>query len=281
MRIPLLLLLSAVALADYYPARFEEGYTFTAVATGLYREPDTASALMAEVPPGELLEIEGFSGVTMVADSCAWGWYEAGYRLGVTEIHGYVLDRDLAFASVLLAPDTVFVYRLTGFDTEAGFFTGEAAVVSDGRVLASVDYPPCWTPWGRTFDYDVLAFLEDPSGLDGVSALVCLSFGMHACGYENRDDLLAWTRDGRLVAGPQASWIAEGGLFHVWTEIVLPSDSGGVRNRVIHRSFRDEYVEETDEYVVTDEWTEIFSWTGDSFELADEDHSDYSSPLQQ
>jgi hypothetical protein len=270
-RTPLLLLLAAAVPADYYPARFEEGYTFTAAATGLYGEPDTAGVELVEIPPGELLEIEGFTGVTLVADSCAWGWYEAGYRLGDLELDGYVLDRDLAFASVLLGPDTVFVYRLTGFDTDAGFFTGEASVVRDGEVLDALDYPPCWTPWGRTFDYDVLAFLEDPSGFDGVRALVCLSFGMHACGYENRDDLLAWTRDGRLVAGPRASSIAEGGLFHCWTETVLPSDSGGVRNLVILHSFMDEYVEETDEYVVTDERTEVVSWTGGSFEPAEDD----------
>ncbi len=264
-----ILILAAASIADYFPVRFEDGYTFTAVATGLYEAPDHSSAVLIDVPCGEFLEIPGFSGETFTADSCEWGWYEAVYRLGNDEYAGYVQDRDLAFSHVSLGTgemDTIFVYRLTGFSPDSMIFRGVASVVADGEILDSIDYRPCWTPWGRIFDYDIYSGLVDPSGFTRISDLIVLSFCLEACGFENRDDLVVWTEGGRLIPGPKASWISEAGLFHYRTDVILPSDSGGVAEQVIHHSLGEEYYEETDTWEqVLDEIT-VYTWTGDGFE---------------
>lgn len=269
-----ILIITAALAADYFPVRFEDGYTFSACRTSLYEAPDQSSVVLIVIPAGELLEIPGFTGETFTADSCEWGWYEALYRLGNAEFTGYVQDRDLAFSHVSLGTggvDTLFVYRITGFDPELMIFSGEASVVADGEILDRLDYRPCWTPWGRIFDYDISSGLADPSGFSDVRDLIRLSFNLYACGYENRDDLLAWTDDGRLIPGPKASWISEAGLFHYRTDVILPSDSGGVPEQVIHHSLGEEYFEETDTWVTYEEEVTVYLWTGDRFtELEDE-----------
>jgi hypothetical protein len=272
MTVSITLALAMLCLSDYYPSRFEEGYTFTAAATILYGKPDHSSSVLIEIPAGELLEILEFTGETFTADSCDWGWYEAAYRLGELEYTGFILDRDLAFSHLSLGSgevDTLFVYRLTGFDPEDCAFNGEASVVADGEILDSIDYRPCWTAWGRIFDYDLYSWLPDPSGFSDVRDLIGLAFYVDACGYECRDDLLAWTSDGRLIPGPQSSSISEAGLFHHWAEVILPSDSGGVAEQVTYHSFGEVYDEETDSWeLIVDEIT-VYVWTGDGFEEKD------------
>ncbi len=264
-----ILILVAVSIADYFPIRFEEGYTFTAVATGLYEAPDHSSTVLIEIPCGELLEIPGFSGKTFKADSCEWGWYEAVYRLGNGEYTGYVQDRDLAFSHLSLGTgeiDTIFVYRLTGFNPEDNAFDGEVSVITGGEVLDRLDYRPCWTPWGRIFDYDLYSYLADPTGFSDVRNLIRISFYVDVCGYLCRDDLLAWTEDGRLIPGPQSESVSEAGLFHHWTEVTFPSDTGGVAEQVMYHSFGEVYNEESDTWEqVVDELT-VYVWTGDGFE---------------
>lgn len=67
------------------------------------------------------------------------------------------------------------------------------------------------------YDYSVRRTLLDPSGLEGVSRLVQLSFIYEACGYLNRNFLVAVTDRGLVPEAPGsrrtgARW--NGGLRH-------------------------------------------------------------------
>ena len=262
----ILMAVAALASAEYYPSRFEEGYTFSAKETLLYTAPDRESAVITAVPPGEFLEITDFTEITLESDSCQWGWYGATYRLENTEYSGFVLDRDLAFAHVSLGVDTLFVFRLTGFDTVDNAYDGEISIIAGGEVIFQEDYRPKWTPWSRMFDYDVFVTIDNPDGLTGAKDLLFLYFGLDVSGVECREDLLVWTDHSKLVHGPRVMILDDSDTIRYWTEIILPTTPGGVHEQVMHHFLGEEYNLDTGQWESVEDRTVVYLWTGEGFQ---------------
>lgn len=262
----ILLAVAALAAAGYYPARFEEGYTFSAKETFLYTAPDQKSTVVAFIPPGEFLEITEFTEVTLESDSCQWGWYSATYRLENTEYSGFVLDRDLAFAHIPLGVDTLFVFRLTGFDTVDNAYDGEVSIIAGGEVIFQETYRPQWTPWSRMFDYDVFVTPGSTHGLTGAEDILFLYFGLEVSGVEGREDLLIWTDDCRLVRGPGIMILDDSDTIKYWTEVILPSTPGGVQEQVMHHFMGEEYNLDTGQWESVEDRTVVYLWTGEGLE---------------
>ena len=263
---PLMLLLATVLIADYYPVRFEEGYAFSAKETTLFVAPNDTSEAVTIIPPGEFLEIKSFTEVTFTADSCLWGWYGTTYRLENTKYEGFVQDRDLAFSNVLLGMDTLFVFRLTHFNVTENAFEGEISVIADGEVLYTQSYRPNWTPYGRMFDYDVTSTLADPDNLTAVRKLIVFYSGLDISGARCRSDILVWTDDCRLVAGPQAVSFLEDEASRQTTEIILPSTPGGHPDEITLHTVTELYNEETGVWEEAGDTSTRYRWSGHVFE---------------
>ncbi len=261
----ILLVVAALAGAGYYPSRFEEGYTFSARETFIYTAPHRESEVITLIPPGEFLEITEFTEITLESDSCQWGWYGATYRLENTEYNGFVLDRDLAFAHISLGVDTLFVFRLTGFDTVDNAYDGEVSIIAGGEVIFQEDYRPQWTPFGRMFDYDVFVTAGSTDGLTGAEDLLFLYFGLDVSGVESREDLLIWTDDQKLVHGPRVIILDDSDTIKYWTEVILPTTPGGVQEQVMHHFLGEEYNSVTGLWESVEDRIVVFLWTGEDF----------------
>ncbi|GEM_PF-2583538 len=271
--IPAVLLFLAVSIstAEYYPARFEDGVTYSAVETSLYSAPADTSEIITVIPPGELLEIPGFTGEILAADSCSWGWYEARYRINNEVLSGFVTDRDLAFASLPLGIDTLFVFRLTGFDVEDNAFDGEVSVIAGGKRICTQNYRPQWTPYHRIYDYEVVATPADSRGFNEVSRLFLLHFGMDYPGVECREDILVWTTDHKLLTGPQTIIPGSSDTVRYTTEVILPATPGGHHGQIQIYLIREHRADSTQEWEVAEDSTILYRWNGEQFTAVDEE----------
>ncbi len=262
----LLLTCAFIANAEYYPSRFDEGFTYSAIETRLFSFAADTSETVIVIPAGELLEIKEFTGETFMADSCSWGWYRARYRVENREYDGFVRDRNLAFAHLPLGLDTLFVFSLSGFNATDNAFEGAISIISDGQILFSEDYRPNWTPYGRMFDYDVTASAANPQNLTNVRKLIVFYSGLDVSGVQCREDLFLWTDDGRLVEGPQAISLSEDEDSRQTTVFILPSTPGGEADRISLRERIETFNRETQAWMLTSEQTSDFFWTGSRFE---------------
>ena len=189
------------------------------------------------------------------------GSLQAGRR----GFQGYIPLSRLALTSQQLGADTLMLFGVkAGEFFLYSRFIGIAKVVSDGRMLWGVAFG---TPSGfgeSSFVYGVSSEVLDPAGLQGVEELMRISLVYEACGYENRDVLLAWT--GRyLISGISASRVSEAGCFHFTEEILLPGDDPLYTNTVRVASTRGEYDDAALDYVDEDPDTVSWMWTGNEF----------------
>jgi len=263
--IPAVLLFLTVSTAEYYPARFEDGVTYSAAETLLYTAPADTSEVITVIPPGELLEIPGFTGEIFAADSCSWGWYEAQYRINNEVFSGFVTDRNLAFASLPLGIDTLFVFRLTGFDVEDNAFNGEVSVIAGGERIYTKSCRPHWTPYNRIYDYEVAAAPADSRGFDEVSRMFILCFGMDYPGVECREDIFVWTTGHKLVAGPQTIIPGSSDTVRYTTEAVLPTTPGGHDGQIQLHLIREQRTDNTHNWEVAEDSITLYRWTGEQF----------------
>ena len=257
-----LLVIVGILIADYYPVRFLDGYAYTAGPTALYVAPELPEDIILTIPPGELLEIKGFTGITIIYDSYQWGWYEAAWNTDSMNHSGYVFEPDLALSHLFLSEDTLLVYRTIGFREEA--VTGIVSVIVSGDVLTSLEVQPIWLQ--GLYSFDVHSCLLDPYGIEGVRNLISLYSGDCIEIGSDREYLIAWTDDGQLVEGPHALGVAPGGPTLYWTEVILPSDDGGEDNRVKFNILGAVYDPDTNDWERIIDELVIYQWTGQEFE---------------
>lgn len=267
----ILLVLATVSVADDYSYRFSEGFTYSACHTALYLNPDSLSPVVVRIPPGEYLEILEFSGRTFLAYSSWWGWYKATCSVGDIEYSGFIQDRDLAYTYIPLSDegtDSLFVFRILGYNQKDNAFDGRASVIVDGEIIASLDHQPRWWSYQgeRKFDYELNTWFEDASGFTGVRNLISLDSYYPCCGYPGRTDLMFWTDDGRLICGPlPPDESDEAYVFHNSVSVILPSDSTGIDEHIIFRIHGEAYDEETDLWEDFRNEIESYLWTGEEF----------------
>jgi hypothetical protein len=192
-------------------------------------------------------------------------WMEGACMVGGERLQGYIPLSRLALTSQELGADTLMLFGVKAMDSLLYCrFIGIAKVVSDGRMLWGVAFD---TPSGfgeTSFVYGVSSEMLEPAGLRGVEDLMRISFVYEACGYENRDVLLAWT-GWHLVSGVSASRVSEAGLFHYTEEILLPGDDPLYSNTVRIASTSEEYDGGSSEYIVVETDTVSWMWTGFEF----------------
>ena len=126
-------------------------------------------------------------------------------------------------------------------------------------------YQPAFLEHMQPVSSGVNICLLDPSGLTGVRNLISLYSGHSTIEGNERQYLVAWTDDGRLIEGPQALGAASGGTTMYWTEVILPSDDGGEDDRIILNVLGEVYDPDTDSWERIIDDLEIYLWTGVEF----------------
>ena len=253
------------AFAEYYPSRFQEGFTYSAEQTRLYSLPDPDAENVVSIPPGELIEIKEFTGNTLFSDSCSWGWYRAEYRLENSVYEGFILDQSLAFTSVSTGNDTILVFQLSSFNTVDNAFEGKISLIANGSILQSLGYQPNWTPYGRLFDYDVTLTLVDSGNMDNVKQLFIFYSGLDVSGLKDREDIIVLTDNNVLVEGPKAISIFVEDETKLVSEIILPSSSEGQINQITIPVTTYNFDENTESWIQIDKYSKIYQWQDNSF----------------
>lgn len=248
--------------ADYYPVRFQEGFTYSAEHTNLFTTPDLSAEVVASIPPGELLEIVEFTDQTVEIESCNWGWYKAKYRLENSIYEGFVLDKHLAFASISIGNDSIFVFNLSSFNTTDNAFEGRMSLIASGEILQSLNYRPNWTPYGRIFDYDVTLTQAESTGLSNMSHLFIFYSGLDVSELQSREDIIVLTKNNLLIEGPQAISIYRENESRSETRIILPSVSSDIIT-LMHTV--DCFEESTNSWIRTKEYCTVYQWEANSF----------------
>lgn len=273
----LLLIAMLTASADEYPYpdRFAGGdqSTVTACSTTMYEAADETSAVLTDLPPGEMLKIHGFEGTTLITADGTWGWFEASATLDGTEYRGFVQDRDLALSWISLgesetATDTILTARLYAFDRKNHLFAGRASLIIDNAIVSSLEFNPSWINYSgredKVFSFMITSSLLNPEGFTGVNRLVSLFSGEYACGILLQRDLIFVTDNNMIARGPQIQEISEAGLFSNTTEVILPSDSNGVADQLSLHIKGDQYIEESDSWEYFANRIETYLWTGEA-----------------
>lgn len=261
----LLLIMVPAVSGDYWHGDFVDDFTrvFQRVVPVL-SAPRSGADTIAILRRGTELTVTGSAGAAELPDGTWTYWYEVSATEDGGRISGWMPGTSLAMTS-LLGGDSLFMFTVTGCDSTREDFTGEAVLLVDGELLDSLVMRPVSAAGPDSpYDYSVRGTLLDPSGLEGVTRLVQLSFIYEACGYLNRDLLVAVTDRG-FVPGPRADSQFEAGLFTCSEGFILPSDSGGVRDQISVISDLQVMDEESGDVEEQERAVRVIRWTGREF----------------
>ena len=172
---------------------------------------------------------------------------------------GQVAVSDLALASVEI--DRRGSRLLLGVEASGEI---EIRLVREGRLVAKERLSPTLTSMGEGAQYSAaLEWLGD-KGFARSAQVALARFGYEACGYNNPVLPVVWTGKA-LVAGPEASNVAEAGVFHFSTRIVFPSDQGGVREGLVLQRQTAAFDERRLAYLPESVEEEFWTFEGDRF----------------
>jgi len=261
------MLLSHAAAADTsYGELIGDRAPVFAENTRLFETPSESSTVVCTLPVGtEVFRLAAVD-IQHTSDGLSSTWMQGACTLGGETFQGYIPMSWLAMTHQELGADTLLLFGIASGNPLTGRFAGVAKVVSDGRMLwGAAFFPPSTDMGGSDYRYGVSSRRLDPAGLPGIEDLLMLSFLYEACGFENRDVLLAWT--GRyLVAGPSASRMSEAGVFHYAEDMLLPADDPLLGSDILVISTSEEWDEATEGYRTVAVDTTRWWWTGIDFE---------------
>lgn len=262
----LLLIVVPVVSGDYWHGDFVDDSTrvFRRGAPVLSASRSGADTITI-LRRGTELTVTGSSGASELPDGTRTYWYEVSATDEGGRVSGWMPGTSLAMTSLDLGGDSLFMFTVTGYDSTREDFTGEALLLADGELRDSMAIRPISAAGPDSpYDYSVRGTLLDPSGLEGVTRLVQLSFIYEACGYLNRDLLVAVTDRG-FVPGPLADSQFEAGLFTYTEDFILPSDSAGVRDQISVISDLQVLDEESGDVEEQERAVRVIRWTGREF----------------
>lgn len=262
-----LILLTGTAKGDYWNGDFTGDSTFTARAAALYSAPADSPAAVMELPAGSALSVTGLGQGRFDQGGVSSYWYPVLFEDGSPEgISGFIPGAFLALSSLPLGGDTLFLFTVTGWDSTTSEYLGAVRVLAGGEILDEIVLNPPGSVCGQGFyPYNTESSLLDPSGLDGISALIELSFLYNACAYANPDLLLAWTGTD-LVMGPEGENEYEAGEYVYGSRFILPSGEGGEPGRVGVEGSLSLWDEALEDYVLSETERVRFAWNGLDFE---------------
>jgi hypothetical protein len=145
-------------------------------------------------------------------------------------------------------------------------FAGEIRIAHKNKIISSAKYRPLYTSFDAStmYRYSVKGTVSGNRGIKKVKNIIVLHFEYPACGYENGDILFLF--DGKTVHyGINAPYVADAGVFHMTTKLIFPSDSSGVKNRLIVEEIGESFDDEKSKYVETQRERKYYQWTGKKF----------------
>ena len=261
----MILTLASSAFSDYWRGDFTSDSTVVFFEGAvLFASPDQNSATLLEVPRGTRVTVTGM-GEESDFDGFSTYWYPVSLTVNGENVEGHMPGLFLAMTSIELGVDTLFIYNVTGYDSTAYMFTSTAEVLVSGETAGRVDFSPVGSGDGsRPYSYSVRGMELNSEGLRNVRNLIELSFIYEACGFMNRDLLLAWTGTA-LSMGPNADSQFEAAAYRYIETFVLPGDSTGEENVIGVRETTSEWNESIQDYEVTDKSFRDYIWNGSGF----------------
>ena len=101
--------------------------------------------------------------------------------------------------------------------------------------------------------------LEDPHGLDSVTALLVVDHFAEACGENGGNDYYAWNP---LELSLMASLfdVGDGGVYYLTERLIFPNDPGGIADKVIFESEEENVYDEETEWISTLHTRRVYQW---------------------
>ncbi len=256
---------------DYWYGDFSDNRTlvFSEDAV-MYDAPDLASPVTALIPMGTDIRVSGSAGEDIFPGGMPSYWYNVTCILNEAKYSGYMPGLYLAMSSLELGTDTLFLFNVTGYVQEDYRFTASARIVISGDIAAELEFPATGNGFGEgPYSYCIRGTELSSEALTGMRNLIELSFIYEACGYLNRDVLLAWTCS-NFIMGPEAHSQFEAGIYHFNQTFIIPSDSTGVSDEVTVLSSAETWDESIEDYIETESSFEVYHWNGNEFIPPDE-----------
>lgn len=198
-------------------------------AVNLREAPNTTSKVVAKLPMGAALTIQGEPEGEFQVNGLMADWYAVQTSVDGKAVSGYVWGGFLALGSVAWNEAGRDLKLLVGITShEKSEFKAEARVVSGNTILAKASFPLTCTDMGdsKKYGYGIELAPFEAFTFPGMTRTFRLHMFYEACGYENGQRLLFW--DGKkLLMGPLASSVSEAGIFRVTSEFVLPETPSG------------------------------------------------------
>lgn len=215
----------------FYMGTFQSGNAVTlfADAVNMREAPNTKSKIVAKLPMGAAVTIQGEPEGEFEVNGMTGDWYPVLATVDGKAVAGYVWGGFFSLGSVSWSEGGRDLNLLVGITSHEKYeFKAEARVVSGNTILAKAAFPLTCTDMGgsKKYGYGIELTPFETARIPGMTRTFWLHMFYEACGYENGQRLLFW--DGKkLLIGPLASSVSEAGVFRVTSEFVFPETPSG------------------------------------------------------
>jgi hypothetical protein len=235
--------------------------------TKIYAEPSLDSKVIANLDIAYPLTIITRTENCETVNGYAQDWYEIGFSKNGKTSTGYILDGVLSIAAVRFQQDTdkdtaLFLWNIISYD-DKDYLQSCAKIVIKGEVVKNLTLPPVYTDFqpDKGYQYTVESSLVDDKGFSPPVKFFVLSFIYEACAYTNGDILISWNGED-MHYGLDATRVSDGGAFYYVSEVIFPSQEGGVENQVIVTEEQAYFDEDQDKYVIEIDRKTFYQWNG-------------------
>lgn len=231
----------------------------------LFAMPSENSEVLCSLPVGTLIRNITPLESTHDVNGLISPWMQGACEVGGRSYSGFIPMSQLALTDMELQNDTLFIFGLDEFWSGGLRYSGQAKIVFAGNVLQRFPLtPPDGFSEEDNYLYCVSSRLVESEGFPGARNLITLSFNYEACGYVNRDYLLAWTGS-TLAGGVFTSSVTEAGIFHYFESFIFPDEDPRHANVLRVASLSEEFDEKVNSYFTVSTDTTEYSWNGNTF----------------
>lgn len=250
------LFLSAISFAQPETAhwngqRFYVGKNYVTYGDNLsLREaPNTISNKLAVLPINtkvEVIEVDE-SNITVFNIEDPWVKVKAGDQVG------YIASGYLALRSMELSDGSVLLYtRKQDPKIEYRQFISFRHVTKNGYIELG-DFILS----NNSFDINLL----DNKGLKGMDNVLDIQYLGESCGEESGRSYLIWDlKQKTLQSLGTYSTVGDGGMYHMYEELIFPTDEGGIPNTLIYNGEEGESEGDEDSKYNTVKKTRKIAW---------------------
>lgn len=216
----------------------------------------TTARVADKLPIGTELKIVEKSGETLVLNGIMSNWYKVSYSNGKT---GYVWGGLLSIAYGTNGRTLL----LTGITKIGPGVKAECRMVKANKLITSLEFDPHFfdIQEGQVYGYSVKSSVHDSRGLKKLEGILEINCMYEACGYPHGSIWIGFTENSLHYLVTDSS-VSEAGLFSYSEKIVFPDDENGQKGKILKQTLTQEYDEKKEDYVTTDQKTEIYEWDG-------------------